>query len=549
MIAPHKYLTYLYASALFVVAGSLILGQWLIQDTLATSQQDARRINLAGRQRMLSVQMVRDALQMQTFDPSDPQRREWAERSRQANQTLQQTHIGLLHGDPQLRLPATREPSEVEYFNRLAEPLLKMRDAASDLDPNDPAAVDVVDRLATAQGEFLPLMNALVYRMSHHADQRIVHAKRIELAILAVALIILAVEAMFVFRPAARRISQTIELLQQREQSLIRSERRQRDLVKHSAGAIICLHHQTGRISDVNPAAANQLKHPIEELVGKRFDAFLDGASTTALEENLLRLSSIDSCQCQLNILIGDGQQRLWLVRLSKYRREDDEPLVLLTAHDVTDQAERERRLVEINQRDALTGLYNRGELDRRIDVLSRLHQTQGVPFTLALIDIDHFKKINDQFGHQAGDEVLRAVSRIVESACRSADVVARYGGEEIAVLFPSLGYRDAEPIAGRIRHSIQNAVIAVGSDEHSSDHSDDQSGDEPRSIQTTVCIGLAGAPSHSTDGKELLTYADSALYTAKRSGRNAVVVATSPEWEPVVDRSAITSPARLESS
>ena len=256
-------------------------------------------------------------------------------------------------------------------------------------------------------------------------------------------------------------------------------------------------------------------------MIGKRFTYFLDNESAEVFGDHINLLGREESTQCRLSLLVEDLGPREWLARLTFYQRHDGESSILMTVHDITDQAERERQLIEENQRDALTDLLNRGEFDRRIEEMSQLHESRGTPFSLAMIDIDHFKRINDQFGHQGGDAILRAVSRIVESACRSADIVARYGGEEIAVLFPSLGVGDAMSIADRIRRTLEQAEIEV-----------DQDG-VLETAKATISVGLAGAPTHSNRAGKIIQIADAALYQAKENGRNVTVIAdvTEEDW------------------
>ena len=516
-------LTRLYLVALAMVAITVIGGQVLIQTTLSNSQRDAHRVNVAGRQRMLSVQVVKLALERRDSSLNDSESHEIDEQIRVAIEKMRKSQFGLVHGDSMLRLGPTTDPSELQFFRVVAEQLEKLIVAGNRLlesgsDSRD--GVVTLEQLRLSQEKFLPLMNDLVYRIGHNADARITQAKRLEYIILAITLLVLLLEAAFVFRPAAAEIRRTISLLQESQATLMQSEQRHSDLVKYSASAIICLDSDSGRISDVNPAGATQLNHPPENLIGKRFTYFLDNESAEVFGDHINRLGQEESTQCHLSLLVEGLGPREWLARLTFYKRHDGEPSILMTVHDITDQAKRERQLIENNQRDALTGLLNRGEFDRRIEEMSQLHESRGIPFTLAMIDIDRFKGINDEFGHQGGDAILKAVSRIVESACRSADVVARYGGEEIAVLFPSLGARDAMPIAERIRKMIEQADIEV-----------DQGG-TIETAKATVSVGLAAAPAHANRADRLIQIADAALYQAKDNGRNIVVIADAYEEE-----------------
>lgn len=170
---------------------------------------------------------------------------------------------------------------------------------------------------------------------------------------------------------------------------------------------------------------------------------------------------------------------------------------------DKTHQALRETSI-----RDPLTGLYNRREFDRRLrHELERCHRYQQ-PLSLLMLDLDHFKAVNDGHGHPAGDKVLREIAGQVKQALRGSDEVVRYGGEEFAVILPDADKPGARVLAQRIRAAIAACAVAV---------------DENRTVNVTVSIGLAGFPDDANCGEMLIAAADRALYDAKRAGRNCV--------------------------
>ena len=151
---------------------------------------------------------------------------------------------------------------------------------------------------------------------------------------------------------------------------------------------------------------------------------------------------------------------------------------------------------------DGLTGLYNRRYLTERM----AQQEAAGGVVSLLVIDLDHFKRVNDTFGHVAGDAVLRESAARIASVCRATDVVARYGGEEFVVLLPDTGEEEARRLAERIRTTLRQAPVA----------------DSAGSIPITASVGVAtraGAGIH-----RLMESADRALYRAKEEGRDRVV-------------------------
>jgi diguanylate cyclase (GGDEF)-like protein len=164
---------------------------------------------------------------------------------------------------------------------------------------------------------------------------------------------------------------------------------------------------------------------------------------------------------------------------------------------------------------DPLTGIYNRRYLDRRLMEESLRVARYKQPFSIFLLDLDHFKKINDAYGHQIGDLVLKKLAKVIIGTVREVDVVIRYGGEEIIVILPNTTLANAVELAERLRQNIEETTMIEP----------DQSENRP-AIKITVSIGVAGyQPSDGWDNsRRLVERADKALYRAKSQGRNQVV-------------------------
>ncbi len=160
--------------------------------------------------------------------------------------------------------------------------------------------------------------------------------------------------------------------------------------------------------------------------------------------------------------------------------------------------------------RDGLTGIYNRRFLDEILGKLVDQARRGAQSLSALMLDIDHFKQFNDQFGHEAGDQVLRAVVRCLREQVRGGDVVARYGGEEFAILLPFTAFEVALIMADRLRLCVEALSLPEP--------------DFPAGCRVTVSIGVATFPEHGSDGETLMASADKALYGAKGNGRNQVV-------------------------
>jgi diguanylate cyclase (GGDEF)-like protein len=160
--------------------------------------------------------------------------------------------------------------------------------------------------------------------------------------------------------------------------------------------------------------------------------------------------------------------------------------------------------------RDGLTGVYNRAFFDEMCDMLLARARRNDSPMTMMMIDLDHFKQINDSFGHRAGDEVLRAAASIIASTSRASDLVCRYGGEEFGVLLPDTDLAQGIRLAERIDRELPTSLA----------HKDANWGG--RSV--TATIGLASFPLEVDTSEELIQLADQRLYVGKARGRSCVV-------------------------
>lgn len=158
---------------------------------------------------------------------------------------------------------------------------------------------------------------------------------------------------------------------------------------------------------------------------------------------------------------------------------------------------------------DALTNVLNRNAYNMKISQMVREFSRTNVPFCLLVVDIDHFKKFNDQYGHKAGDRVLRSVAASIQESLRASDLVFRYGGEEFVVLLTGVQVGNVSKLAEKVRQEVEKDYFI----------------DKEKKMKVTVSIGVACI---QPDDSELSLFerADKALYEAKRKGRNVVVIA-----------------------
>jgi diguanylate cyclase (GGDEF)-like protein len=168
--------------------------------------------------------------------------------------------------------------------------------------------------------------------------------------------------------------------------------------------------------------------------------------------------------------------------------------------------------LSELVIRDPLTGLFNRRYLEESLEREVARAKRSGTPLGIMMIDIDHFKNVNDTFGHAAGDTVLEGISRCMQSMARTEDILCRYGGEEFVLVMTTASLDTIHERAERVREGVRRTNIAH----------------DGRDIgQVMVSIGIAIHPEHGKTGSDAIQAADAALYRAKQSGRNRTILAT----------------------
>ncbi len=191
---------------------------------------------------------------------------------------------------------------------------------------------------------------------------------------------------------------------------------------------------------------------------------------------------------------------------------EGEVETVVVTLQDVTDLAMAHRalelakeRLEQSSRLDGLTGLFNRSHWESRLAEEFRRSRRSGAPLALVMFDLDHFKAINDTFGHPAGDDILRGVGDRLRMILRETDIAGRYGGEEFGVIATDCTAEGACVLAERIRSGIEA---------HAFEH-------DGREIQVTVSLGVAGSDCTADNHERLIARADEALYRSKREGRN----------------------------
>jgi len=289
-----------------------------------------------------------------------------------------------------------------------------------------------------------------------------------------------------------------------RTRDLQESEANLRALIDFSPVGMVLTRIADSTILMANRRAASMFGVPLHEIVGRGAPQhWVNLAERDRYLEHVMRHGRIDDFEAEMRTTDG---RTLWASLSGQRLRFAGEDALLAAIVDITAQRQTREDLLQQATHDPLTGLFNRRHVEEVLRKEVVRAQRHARPLAVAMMDADHFKTINDTYGHQTGDEVLREISERCRKMLRSNDVLGRYGGEEFVIVFPETNIGEASVVAERLRAAVAGDPIQVGD----------------KTLAATVSIGVA-AYAPGQDLETLFQRADSALYTAKQDGRNLV--------------------------
>ncbi len=312
------------------------------------------------------------------------------------------------------------------------------------------------------------------------------------------------------------------------EVALADSQQRYRQLFEAESDAILLIENESGRILEANAAAARLYGYTADELRGmfnhqlsaepeetQRVSRLTpaDGGGVVVIPLRLHRRRDGTVIPVELSVRFFElGGLR---VHISAIRDIGTRLAAENALRDANARLSQQLADIEVLQaslreqaiRDGLTGLFNRRFLEETCTRELARAQREGYPVALAMFDLDLFKRINDSYGHAAGDEVIIALARLLQKHARSSDTACRFGGEEFVLLLPGVDLATAAERVEDLRRTFADTVVTFGAFR----------------LRTTVSAGIAAYPAHGLSTRDLVARADEALYAAKRAGRNRV--------------------------
>lgn len=332
--------------------------------------------------------------------------------------------------------------------------------------------------------------------------------------------VLVLIFCIFLFFQKMQRANQVIwKEISEREKTknaLNKTEKNLQTILMSVQTGILVVDEKEHRVISANPAALSILGRSEKDVISKPYDQLITLPRNT--DQIAGEMSGVES------VFVGSDGRKIHVLKSVAKISLDENIQFLESFVDISKQKEAEeklasysRQLEEINKKltqlsftDPLTGLYNRRLLMDHLINERKRSKRSGQPFSVALLDLDHFKSVNDNYGHDIGDEVLKATATTMQRSTRGEDCVARYGGEEFCILFVNSGNGEHEIACERLRRNIAEDVSIPTAN-----------GDN---VTVTCSIGLAQWDIDKNETIEsVLKRADQALYHAKKTGRNRV--------------------------
>lgn len=297
------------------------------------------------------------------------------------------------------------------------------------------------------------------------------------------------------------KISRADRIRKLAEAELARNEEKLRELFDYSQG-MICIHDIDGTLQTVNPAVIASTGYSADEIIGRNLSDFVPEDAKPIMGGYFRQIEHEGLSSGLMQLLAKNGQRLTWRFKSILVSEEGCEPYVIGHASDVTELIATQKKLKEMSLTDELTGLLNRRGFLTLAEQQLRLERHSGTARGLILLfaDMDGLKKINDTLGHEAGSEALSTLARIVKSFVRSADLVARWGGDEFVILAVGAGDENIRMMSDRIEESLKEYNATSG-----------------KPYQVACSIGVAPVTLGSRSFEDVIAEADQAMYEEKK--------------------------------
>ncbi|MFC1603279.1 diguanylate cyclase domain-containing protein [Pseudomonadota bacterium] len=494
-----------YRIALGLIAILSCLSYLSLSFAIKEEENSSTIINLSGRQRMLSQHIVLVSSQLITAKHSN-RYTEQKTNLLNAIQLMKEEHGILIHGhknpgsspelSPEMKAIYFTAPHEVN--KRIDSFLMHATAFSNETAKNQTHSNPHYQALSKSASGILKSLDAAVAQYELESKQKIAQILVIERTVLGITLLVLLLEAFFIFRPTVLRLGKEADALISSVNKFLG--------IASSLGEGLIVTDPKGVIQFVNPAASESLGWKKNELLNKKLTETIDGINTEHSDDSSPIIQGSMPKRVDDTIFIRkNGEPQHVTYTTNTFQEHGEITQYIITFRDISTRKKHEEQIQHFAYHDYLTNLPNRRLFTDRLNMeLARAKREQN-SLAIMFLDLDRFKEINDQFGHDTGDEILQETARRIQLIIRESDTVARMGGDEFILLLPKIEQQaDAATIAQKIVTAIAKPVTV---------------GDVTHSISTSA--GISFFPTDGDDHDTLVAKADYAMYCIKKRGKN----------------------------
>lgn len=502
-----------YIPAVISIVILLIAKQFIVQYQINQDAYLSKLVDISGRQRMLSQRISKDAYALYLNEDKD-KINFYLNELKTSLDAWKKTDIDLREGNTSDGLHRENSNKIIELFSEIEGNHEAMLNASYDIidmigsgNYSKDLILDKVNMIESNEGIFLEGMDKIVLQYDKESRDKIMFLAKTEMGLFLLTLVIILFEVLHILVPAGFSLSTAFEEIQESNETMLK-------LFKTAHEALFVVEQESMKVLLMNKQA--------EKLMN------IDSANNKLINiENIIKCKNIEYHNLIEKIKAGEKNENIELIIDVNENKKIDVLLsskkihfykkaaILIGLFDITVQKKAEEVLKNLAITDELTGIYNRRYLEKRINEEIEYSDCHNESLSIIILDLDHFKSVNDSWGHPIGDAILKQTAEIAKNTIRKSDVMFRLGGEEFLVLMPRTRIAQALIVAERIRETIEkNSHPTVG--------------------KFTASLGVAEKLKFESFNS-LYKRADGALYKAKDRGRNCVVCSDNQESTSVV--------------
>jgi diguanylate cyclase (GGDEF)-like protein/hemerythrin-like metal-binding protein len=492
-----------YLPAVILITLIILVEQVMIHNQLSNSENMSHIMNDAGRQRMLSQKIVKDALLL--YHSMDPNlNAKYLLELKESVATLEESQLDLLNGNHESKLLGNNSSEVIVLFIKVQTHYEILLNASKELiqyfegDNSDPSKLEQnIALLLNVEEPYLIGMDHIVSQYEQEYTQDINIIQNTKLILFLILILIIVFELAFLFTPATRFVARIFRDLKEANDNII-------NIFQNAHEVILLIDKKDFKVIMMSNIARRYFLNQPNYENSDILDMNLNRNWATIRSRIEVIQSKEDLVNVEVTLEMDGDSSKVFLMTASNDTFQNKE-VVIVSLFDITSQKSAEETLRKIAIKDELTGLYNRHFLDTIIDDEFERAERYNYPISIIILDLDHFKLVNDTWGHPVGDLVLKQTAEVASKSIRRSDYLIRFGGEEFLVLMPHTNWRDAMVVAEKIRNSIEN---------------------QPHRIAGTYTASLGVTQRVLEENfQSLYEHADAALYRAKNEGRNRVVM------------------------